>query len=101
MKDSTSSKRALVMTFVTLVYITALKLTTRCIAACRADISSWPAELIQRMTTLVFRAVLFDKIVQAKTFLKLYSVLWHDENPHLFSRFHYASTAGSIAEPSR
>jgi hypothetical protein len=39
------------------------------------------------------------RLVQSKALFKLDLILWHYGNPRLFSRFHYAGTTGSIAEP--
>jgi hypothetical protein len=47
----------------------------------------------------LFACVFFKKFVQSKALLKLNRIFWHDGNPLLFSRFHYAGTTGSIAEP--
>ena len=100
MKDGTGGKRGLMVTFVALVYLAALEFTTRCVAALWTDIPGWPAKSIQRLAALSISTILFEKFVQTETFLKLYGVLWHDGNPRVFSRFHYANTTGSIAEPS-
>lgn len=61
----------------------------------------WPTVLVQRLFTLVFGVVFFEKFMQTQTSLKLYRILRHVGKPPVFSRFHYANATGSIAEPYR
>jgi hypothetical protein len=95
MKDGTSNQGSLMMAFMTLVYRALFSLAASSVAAFRCG----PTQFIQHLSALFFASVFFKKLGQSKALLKLSLIFWHDGNPSLSSRFHYAGTTGSIAEP--
>lgn len=94
MKNSTRGEGGLMVTFMALVYLTALEFTACCVAALWTNITGRPSKLIQRLAALSISTILFEKFVQTETFLKLDGIFWHDGYPSAFNRFHNADTRG-------
>ena len=75
MKEGTSSKQSQMTAFVALVCLTALEFTARCVAALWTDLTHWLEKLVKSFRILSITTILFEKIVQNKTFLKLNGIL--------------------------
>ena len=98
-EERACSERGLVMALVALIYAALLNLTAGGIPAVRADVSTWPAQLIQRLTALLLVAIAIEKFMQTQTFLELNRILCHAGILFIFKQFQCPRPSDSLAEP--
>ena len=87
------------MALVALVYAALLNLTASGIPAVRSDVSTWPAQSIQRLTALLLVAIAIEKFMQTQTFLELNRILCHADILFIFKQFQCPRPSDSLAEP--
>ena len=82
-KYRASRQRCLVVTAITLKYVSIMNYTKGFIATHWALEAAWPTEAKQLLTTFIFGAVMLHEMIEAHTFLKLDFILNHAKPPSL------------------
>ncbi len=100
LEDGATGQRSLSMATVALINPTSSNFTVADVTTLRAYETRWPAPVKQGVVAMLFGAILFEKLWQTESSLKLNLIFGHDALLD-WLQVQYAPPRGSIAEPQR